>query len=119
MRNRFLLLGLVGSLTALGTSSCLLDDEKEEARPQTTVGVRYAQTQCADPWGQARTPQDLEVAVKNHLQQQGIVAQDVQASRTSGGSVCLACVCKTGIELQAQVNRTDLPAVLALGFQEI
>lgn len=118
MKNKFLLLSLLGSLTALGTSSCILD-EKEEARPQTTVGVRYQQTQCADPWGQARTPQDLEVAVKAHLQQQGIVAQDVHAQRTSGGAVCLACVCKTGIVLEAQVSPADLQAVLAMGFQEI
>ena len=78
--------------------------------------MRYAQTQCADRWGQAQGTQQLVAAAQGYLAQQGLVLQQLRARVINAGAVCNACTCPTGLLLEGAVGPTDLPAVLALGF---
>ncbi|GAB2969614.1 hypothetical protein GCM10027048_45620 [Hymenobacter coalescens] len=110
----WLLTGLVG----FGTTSCLT--EKPDVCPEEdSVKVSYAQTQCADQWGQAATPQQLEAVAGAYLQQQGIQATGLSAARTGQAVVCAACTCPTGLVLTAKIRPADLPAALSLGFQQL
>ncbi|MFC7668089.1 hypothetical protein ACFQT0_12370 [Hymenobacter humi] len=80
------------------------------------MGVRYAQTQCADRWGQASGTQQLAAAAQAYLAQQGLTLHQPQASVKNAGAVCSACNCPTGLVLEGTVQPADLSAVLALGF---
>lgn len=78
--------------------------------------VSYAQTACADKWGPAATPQQLETVATAYLARQGITLTNAQAIRLSAGPVCYACTCGTGVVLTGQVASTQLAAIQALGF---
>lgn len=106
--------GLLGIVGLCSFSGC--DKECAEPEPEQTVAVFYRQTQCADPWGQARTTQQLVTAASAYLQQQNIVATDVTAANTGEAQLCNACQCKSGLVLDAYVRPQDEAAVLALGF---
>lgn len=86
--------------------------------PQGPVTVRYAQTQCADPWAGAgqNTDQGFEAAAKAYVQQQGIQLYSSSVT-TAGAAVCAACTCPTGRVLQATVSPADVAALEALGFK--
>ena len=113
--NRLLLpVGLLGIVGLCSFSGC--DKERTAPAPEQMVGVVYRQTQCADPWGQARTTQQLVTAASAYLQQQNVVATDVTAADTGEAQLCLACTCKSGLVLEAYVRPQDEAAVLALGF---
>lgn len=106
---------MLGSLCALASisTSC----HKETAEPaEELVEVSYAQTYCADKWGQAIGTQRLQAVASAYLTQQGITGYQLQASVQSQGSVCNACSCPTGLVLAGTVRKADLPALLALGF---
>lgn len=113
---------LLGSLCALATTSCICGPKSELPEPAQQqpkaelVAVRYAQTQCADRWGQAQGTQQLVTAAQAYLAQQGLTLNQPQASATGQAGACAACTCPTGLVLEASVSPTDLPAVLALGF---
>ncbi|OWP61367.1 hypothetical protein CDA63_19770 [Hymenobacter amundsenii] len=89
--------------------------EQEDPAPEL-VGVRYAQTQCADRWGQAASTQQLLAAAQGYLAQQNLTLHQPRASIKDAGAVCTACTCPTGLVLEGTVQPADLPAVLALGF---
>ena len=103
---------LLGSLCAIEAMSCT--EEKNPA--PDLVAVRYAQTQCADRWGQAQSAQQLVAAAQTYLAQQGLTLHQPQASVKDAGLVCNACPCTTGLVLEGTVQSADLSAVLALGF---
>jgi len=103
---------LLGGLCAIASTGC----HKTTAE---LVEVSYAQTQCADRWGQANSTQQLQTVAKAYLAQQGITGHTLQASRTSAGAVCNACACPTGLVLAGTVRKADLPALLALGFTKL
>jgi hypothetical protein len=110
---------LVGVCT-FGTTSCLIegckgDDPTPAVEP---VQVSYAQTYCADKWGQAIGAQQLEAAAKAYLQQQGVTPQQLQAAAVNPPSVCNACSCTTGLVLKVTVNPADLQTMLNLGFEK-
>jgi hypothetical protein len=110
--------GLLGGLCAIAALSCT---SKEEVRPEPApksdaVTVTYAQTQCADRWGQAPSAQQLVAKAQAYLAQQGLTLNQPQAAATGQASTCAACTCPTGLVLEATVSPADLPAVLALGF---
>ena len=104
---------LFGSLCALAAVSC--NSEKADPAPDL-VAVRYAQTQCADRWGQASSPRQLIAAAQAYLAQQGLTLHQPQASGRNTGIVCSACSCPTGLVLEGMVQPADSAAVLALGF---
>ena len=104
---------LFGSLCFLAAVGCTR--EQEDPSPEL-VGVRYAQTQCADRWGQATSTQQLVVAAQGYLAQQGLMLHQPRASVKNAGAVCTACTCATGLVLEGTVQPADLSAVLALGF---
>ncbi|ALW85925.1 hypothetical protein AUC43_12955 [Hymenobacter sedentarius] len=104
---------LFGSLCTLAAVGCTC--ELEDPAPEL-VGVRYAQTQCADRWGQAPSTQQLVAAAQGYLAQQGLTLHQPRASVKDAGAVCTACTCLTGLVLEGAVQPADLPAVLALGF---
>ncbi|MFD2717689.1 hypothetical protein ACFST9_03110 [Hymenobacter monticola] len=112
---------LLGCLSALAATGCICgpdnDNLPEPTQPQQEqVAVRYAQTQCADRWGQAQGPQQLVVVAGAYFAQRGLTLNQPQASATGQASVCNACNCPTGLVLEATVSPADLAAVLALGF---
>jgi len=109
----WLLSGLC-SLTALG---CNCKKDVDPNPEQSTVKVSYAQTQCADRWGQAQGTQQLAAVATAYLAQQGIILYQPRASVKNAGMVCNACACTTGLVLEGQVSPADLAAVRALGFQ--
>ncbi|MFC6224429.1 hypothetical protein ACFP2F_14355 [Hymenobacter artigasi] len=106
---------LLGSLCAMAAVSC--NSEKQDPDPNL-VAVRYAQTQCADRWGQAQGTQQLITVAQTYLAQQGLTLHQPSASVKNAGMVCNACSCTTGLVLEGTVQSADLPAVLALGFNK-
>ena len=104
---------LLGGLCAIAAAGC--DCEKEAPAPEL-VGVRYAQTQCADRWGKASDTQQLVAAAQTYLAQQGLTLHQPQASGKTDEATCTACTCPTGLVLEGRVQPADLSAVLALGF---
>lgn len=104
---------LLSGLCALATTSCT--SKKQTPEPELT-GVQYAQTQCADRWGQAQGTRQLVAAAQAYLAQQGLTLYQPQASVRNPAAVCNACTCTTGLVLEGAVQPADLPAVLALGF---
>jgi hypothetical protein len=116
---------LLSSLCAIATIGCQKNGPAPEAAhnwcatPPTTIRVSYAQTQCADPWGQAREPQQFYAEAKAYLTQQGIAFTQLPTTITNQDPiVCNACICPTGVVLEGTVSPADLPAVLALGFRQ-
>jgi hypothetical protein len=112
---------LLSGLCVLAAPGCICgpdtDTLPEPAQPETEqVAVSYAQTQCADRWGQARGTQQLVAVAQAYLAQQGLTLNQPRASVTGQASACAACTCPTGLVLEATVSPADLPAVLALGF---
>lgn len=105
---------LFSSLCFLSTEGCTRD--AQDPAPTSLVGVRYAQTQCADPWGQASSTQQLVVVARGYLAQHGITLFQPQARVDNAGAVCTACSCSTGVVLAGAVQPADVSAVLALGF---
>jgi len=104
---------LLGSLCIVAALSC--GREKEPPAPDL-VGVRYAQTQCADRWGQAPGTQQLVIVAQAYLTQQGLTLHQPRARVNDAGAVCSACTCPTGLVLEGTVPPADVAAVLALGF---
>jgi hypothetical protein len=82
------------------------------------VQVSYAQTYCADPWGQAQGTQQLETVAATYLAQHNLTTPQLHASVKYPAAVCNACACTTGLVLEGYVSAADLPAVLALGFTQ-
>ncbi len=112
---------LLSSLLALASAACTCKKDApapEEPKIQTTK-VSYAQTQCSDKWGQARTPQQLEALATAYLAQQGIILTNPKATQSAPAAVCNACMCPTGVVLVGEVPPGQLAAVQALGFQKI
>ena len=109
-----LTVGLLTSLCLLAGTSC--KKNSEPAPPDDTVAVSYAQTQCADKWGQATTTQLLETTATTYLVQQGIAFTQAHAAQVNTGAVCNACTCPTGVMLMGKVPTSQLAAVQALGF---
>jgi hypothetical protein len=110
---------LLSGLCAFAAVSCTC--KKEDIRPEPEqkpqlVAVSYAQTQCADRWGQARGAQQLVAVAQAYLAQQGLTLNQPQAAATGTPSACAACTCPTGLVLEATVSPADLSAALALGF---
>jgi len=104
---------LLGSLCVVAASGCA----REKVGPTLElVGVRYAQTQCADRWGQASSTQQLVALAQAYLAQQGLTLHQPQARVDNAGAACNACVCPTGVVLEGRVQPADVAAVLALGF---
>jgi hypothetical protein len=107
---------LLSGLCALASASC----HKTTAEPTAeVVEVSYAQTQCADRWGQASGVQQLQTVATAYLAQQGITGHTLQASAKAPAAVCAACTCPTGLVLAGSVRKADLPALLALGFTKL
>ncbi len=108
---------LLSGLLALATTACTSKtDPKPEQPPVAQTKVSYAQTQCADRWGQARTPQQLEAVATAYLAQQGIILTNPKATQAAPAAVCNACMCPTGVVLVGEVPPGQLAAVQALGF---
>lgn len=116
MKTARLFAWMLSGLCAFASASC----HKTTAEPaEETVTVSYAQTQCADRWGQASGVQQLQTVASAYLAQQGITGHTLQASVTSAAAVCSACNCPTGLVLAGSVRKADLPALLALGFKKL
>jgi hypothetical protein len=83
-----------------------------------SVSVRYQQTYCADPWGQAQGTQQLQATAYAYLMQQGISLRPgaLKAYVRNPASVCNACTCTSGVVIEADIISADLPAMQALGF---
>ncbi|RTQ49291.1 hypothetical protein EJV47_14215 [Hymenobacter gummosus] len=103
---------------AFGATSCLTHCDEEPEPAAEIVEVSYAQTYCADRWGEARGTQQLETVAKAYLLQQGITPQQLQAAAVNAPSVCNACSCTTGVVLKVSVLPADLQTMLNLGFKQ-
>jgi hypothetical protein len=117
MKRTRLTIGLLGVLGSLSAASCFCKEKVGPEPEQATVKVSYAQTQCADRWGQAQGKQQLATVATAYLAQQGITLYQPQASLQNPPAVCNACTCPTGLVLEGSVSPADLAAMRALGFQ--
>lgn len=115
---------LLGGLLSLA-ASCQKKDIAPTERPGRcgtvmldSVFVRYQQTYCADPWGQAQGAQQLQAVAQAYLVQQGISLRPgaLRAYVRNPASVCNACSCTSGLVVEAAIVSADLPAMQALGF---
>ncbi|MCC2548392.1 hypothetical protein LJY25_18240 [Hymenobacter sp. BT175] len=109
---------LLSSLLGLGATSCFCGEKEEVCPAEDSVKVTYAQTQCADHWGQASDPQVLASKASAYLTQKGVQVYSVTAASTGPAQVCSACTCLTGNVVEAYVAQADLPTVLGLGFKQ-
>jgi hypothetical protein len=107
---------LLSSLCAFASTSCHQQRDPEPIRSDLAQ-VSYAQTQCADKWGIAATPAQLETVATTYLAQQGINLVNAHAAKTGGmEATCSACTCPTGRVLTGQVAYSQLAAIKAQGF---
>jgi hypothetical protein len=118
MKRIRLTIWLLGGLCSFTSAGCFCKEPTDLPEPEpTTVQVSYAQTQCADRWGQAVGTQQLAAVATAYLAQQGITLLQPQASVRNPAAVCNACTCTTGLVLEGRVRPSDLAAIQALGFQ--
>lgn len=118
MKRTRLTIWLCSGLCTLTAAGCFCKEPTDLPEPaQATVKVSYAQTQCADRWGQAQGTQQLATVATAYLAQQGITLYQPQASLKNPPALCNACSCPTGLVLEGAVSPADLAAVRALGFQ--
>jgi hypothetical protein len=110
---------LLGSLLLLNSCNKCNEPAPEPvpAIEPDQVSVSYDQTQCADKWGQAATPQQLEALAVAYLAKQGITLAGPKASQTGPPTVCNACSCPTGVVLVGTVHVNQVTAIQALGFK--
>lgn len=108
---------LLGSLLVVAGTGCSSKDPEPNV-DLVPVHVRYAQTQCADKWGMANTPQQLVTVATAYLVQQGITLTSAQASSVNPPAACAACTCPTGVVLTGATSPADWPALQALGFTQ-
>mgnify|MGYP006899134068 CR=1 FL=1 len=117
---------LLGGLFSLGAAGCQKKDVRPHEQPgrcgtvvTDSIFVRYEQTYCADPWGQAQGAQQLQAAAQAYLGQQGLRPSTVTAYVRNPAAVCNACTCTTGLVVEAAIAPPDLPVMQALGFTRI
>ena len=90
-------------------------------KPTTALCMRYAMTQCADPWGYVfcgtpPTPTDSSLVV-DYFAAHHIGATFGHISYTDPGIVCAACNCISGKTLFVEAaNATEAAKLTALGF---
>ena len=117
MNSPRLTIWLLSSLCAFAGTSCKKNSEPAPPDP-ATVAVSYAQTYCADPWGDTKSNIQLVAAASAYLASKGIALTNAQASQVSAPATCLACTCGTGVVLTGRVDSTQLAAVQALRFKK-
>jgi hypothetical protein len=83
------------------------------------VQVSYAQTYCADRWGQTAGLQQFESVATTYLSQQGVTAHQLKARVKEQAAGCNACTCTTGLVLEGLVRQADLPTLEKVGFKKI
>jgi hypothetical protein len=95
--------------------------QHEAPAPEATTLIRvsYAQTYCADKWGQAVGAQQFESVATAYLTQQGITASQLSARVRGPALLCNACVCTIGLVLEGLVPDSDMPTLESLGFKKI
>lgn len=106
---KYLFVLLIG-LTALG---CATDDGATDA-----VFVIYHQTYCRDPWESVEDKRELADKVSTYLASENIAISNLKIDDKGTPEACLGCGCLTGKRIILKVNKIDLDAIKAYGFQE-
>ncbi|QJX46081.1 hypothetical protein HMJ29_03650 [Hymenobacter taeanensis] len=116
MRNQIALLLIL----VAGASAC--DKEETEPGPANPVTVRYAQTNCADPWAttapNTTTDEGFQQAVQQYVEQKGVKLYGIKISNSASQVTCRACACPTGKVLEAKVEATEVATVKQIGFKQ-
>ncbi len=80
------------------------------------VWLDYPQTQCADPWGEHESDQQLFLAIENFFFDLGVTIRDIKIEKVGSAQDCLACACLTGNAIRAQVHKDEQDVLLQYGF---
>lgn len=107
--------------TALAVASLLAGCNKDKNDCTNCLLMRYAQTQCADPWGYGDDGSDVavEYALRDFFGSRGIVIDEVRVfGAAEPVKNCMACNCPTGKTIYATVNAADSATLTSLGFSK-
>ena len=98
--------------------ACLVWSCKKE-QAATTITMTYQMSQCADPWMQEAGYFDNKTGVlKQFLINRGISVSNLSITTDCGSAaVCLACNCAGCDKATAEVDETNVAAMIALGFK--
>jgi hypothetical protein len=83
--------------------------------PSLRVCMKYAMTQCADPWGY-QTGQADSVTIAAYFQSHSINANYNHIVRVDPGMVCTACTCTNGKTLYVEAAAQDTNKLKLIGF---
>ncbi|HUH28750.1 hypothetical protein [Gelidibacter sp.] len=100
---------LIG-LTVIG---CSTDDDVSEA-----VTLLYHQTYCSDPWESVEDNRALADKISTYFASENIAISNLKIDDKGTPEACLGCGCLTGKRIILEVNKNDLDAIKAYGFQE-
>jgi|26BtaG_2_1085354.scaffolds.fasta_scaffold03626_4 hypothetical protein len=106
---KYLFILLIG-LIALG---CSTDDDASDA-----VFVLYNQTYCSDPWESIDDNRELTVKISTYFASENIAISNLKIDDKGTQQDCFGCGCLTGKRIILKVNKNDLDAIMAYGFQE-
>lgn len=104
------LIFLLSLLTLLSFTSC----DKLEG---SIVDFVYAETQCADPWGNAADDDDLRKAIEDYLSDEGIDVVSLDFTAYDGLNHCQACSCSSGRDIEITASEDLTTKLGALGFE--
>ncbi len=83
--------------------------------PQLQTCMKYAMTQCADPWGYQAGQAD-SVTINQYFNTRNIAATYNRIVQVYPGMVCAACNCLSGKTLYVDVTAQDTNKLKAIGF---
>jgi hypothetical protein len=94
---------------------------KEDQIADKTITVKYAQTQCADPWGYG-TDNVVINKLRNYMDSAQLSAPllSIMIKQENDMAACLACTCPTGKVIYVSLMASDelKQKLLKAGFKE-
>src|SRR5688572_2232427 len=83
-----------------------------------TNKLKFAETQCSNPWGHSGDPVEQKQLIKDYLLTKEIEVGEIQIIQEYPGMTCAACSCTSGRYIYITVNNEDKSKALALGFTD-
>lgn len=90
----------------------------EKTRP--TVWMKYAETQCSDPWHASMTQADeTEEKVKEFFKNEGVNIMEIEIEKSDSNNpiTCFACHCASFRTIKCKVKEKDAETMEAFGFE--
>jgi hypothetical protein len=84
------------------------------------VTLKYAQTQCADPWRTGASDSETLAHINHYLDSLNLYVADLTLKKEGDPVTCLACTCITGKVIYVSTLNSEAmkEKYLALGFRQ-